>query len=231
MLVLEKLASLQNPERAKLMARYFKTGKGQYAEGDTFWGLSNPQVRSVVKEFYKQVSIEEVTTLVEYSTHEVRACGLLIWVEQFKKGSTIQRSRIVELYLSHLDYINNWDLVDLTAHFILGPWLLDKDRDILYELAQRNHLWSQRVAIITRFAFIRKGQFTDALRLCEGFLTHRHDLIHKATGWMLREIGKRDELVLKEFLDEHVLAMPRTMLRYAIEKLPPAERKAYLLAK
>jgi 3-methyladenine DNA glycosylase AlkD len=109
--------------------------------------------------------------------------------------------------------------------------LLDKDRDILYELAQRNHLWSQRVAIITCFAFIRKGQFTDAIHLCEGFLTHRHDLIHKATGWMLREIGKRDELVLKEFLDEHVLAMPRTMLRYAIEKLPPAERKAYLLAK
>jgi 3-methyladenine DNA glycosylase AlkD len=115
--------------------------------------------------------------------------------------------------------------------FYSRPWLLDKDRDILYELAQRNHLWSQRVAIITCFAFIRKGQFTDAIRLCEGFLTHRHDLIHKATGWMLREIGKRDELVLKEFLDEHVLAMPRTMLRYAIEKLPPAERKAYLLAK
>jgi 3-methyladenine DNA glycosylase AlkD len=157
MLVLEKLAALQNPERAKLMARYFKTGKGQYAEGDTFWGLSNPQVRSVVKEFYKQVSIEEVTTLVEHSTHEVRACGLLMWVEQFKKGSTIQRSRIVELYLSHLDYINNWDLVDLTAHFILGPWLLDKDRDILYELAQRNHLWSQRVAIITALLLFAKG--------------------------------------------------------------------------
>ncbi len=225
------IQQLRNPERAAFMAKYFKTGKGEYAEGDIFLGLSNPQVRVLVKRFSKKIAPQAITQLLTNPIHEYRFCGLMIWVEQFKKADIATQAQIIELYLAHIDYINNWDLVDCSAYYLVGVWLLDKDRSILYDLAQSKHLWAQRVAIISTLAFIRKGQFADTLQLAELFLPHTHDLIHKASGWMLREIGKRDILTLTEFLDEHSPKMPRTMLRYAIEKLPEKDRQYYLKRK
>jgi 3-methyladenine DNA glycosylase AlkD len=224
----QAILKLANPERAIQTTRFFKNGKGQYGEGDIFIGVSNPQVQAVVKELYKNMQIPEIQELIDDKIHELRFAGLLVLVAQYQKAHKNQQQTIVDFYLKNIHQVNNWDLVDCSAYKILGKFLLDKDRQILYDLAETGHLWSERVAVVSTMEFIRNGQFTDIFRLSERFLTHPHDLMHKACGWMLREVGKRDELALEEFLEEHLHKMPRTMLRYAIEKMEEKKRLGYL---
>jgi 3-methyladenine DNA glycosylase AlkD len=225
-----KQALLQrtNPERAILANRYFKTGKGEYGEGDIFIGLSNPQVQTLVKEYWKLTDMADVQELINDSIHELRFAGLLVLVIKFPKSSPFQQQEIVDFYLKNVQQINNWDLVDCSAYKILGKFLLNKDRIILYNLANSGHLWSERMAVVSCLEFIKNGQFSDIFNLSEKFLSHKHDLMHKACGWMLREVGKRNELALEEFLDEHLRKMPRTMLRYAIERMEEGKRLGYL---
>lgn len=223
------LIQLGSPEKAAFLSRFFKTGKGQYGEGDMFLGITMPEIRNIVKK-YPLLSIDEWIELLQSPYHEFRMAALIGLMKQFQKAKKdeLTQQRIFETYLSNLKYINNWDLVDVTCRDIVGAFLLHKERSILYELAVRPHLWSQRVAIVSTWYFISRNQFTDTLQLSELLLSHKHDLIHKAIGWMLREVGKRDELVLEEFLDTHVKQMPRTALRYAIERFPESKRKYYL---
>lgn len=224
----QALLQLANPERAIQTARFFKTGKGEYGEGDIFIGLSNPQVQALVKEHWKFTNITDNQELINDKIHELRFAALLVLVIQFPKSSPIQQQEIIEFYLKNIHQINNWDLVDCSAYKLLGKFLLHKDRQILYDLAESRHLWSERVAVVTCFEFIKNGQFSDIFNLSEKFLSHKHDLMHKACGWMLREVGKRDKLALEEFLDEHLQKMPRTMLRYAIERMEEGKRLGYL---
>ncbi len=222
-----ELAALADQERAVQVARFFQTGPGQYAEGDIFWGIPNPKVREVAKR-WSGLSLPEIEGLLRDPVHECRFAALLVWMKQYPKVSASDQQMIFDSYLAHLDYINNWDLVDLSAPLIVGHHLFDRDRQIIYELARRPHLWSQRVAIIATLYFIRQNQFSDTLALSKILLAHPHHLIHKAVGWMLREVGKRDLDVMEEFLHQHIAALPRTSLRYAIEKLPPFRRQYYL---
>ncbi len=222
------LLQLKNPERAIQTARFFKTGKGEYGEGDVFIGLSNPQVQSLVKAHWKFTTMADVQELINDKIHELRFAALLVLVAQFPKSSPVQQSTIIKFYLKNIHQINNWDLVDCSAYKLLGKFLLHKDRQILYDLAESGHLWSERVAVVACFELIRNKQFSDIFNLSEKFLSHKHDLMHKACGWMLREVGKRDELALEEFLDEHHSKMPRTMLRYAIERMEEGKRLGYL---
>lgn len=218
-----------NPERAAGALRFFKTGPGEYGEGDQFLGLTVPQVRSMLLQT-DNLAEADVLELLRSKWHEERLLALLILVRRFEKERKDEalRERIVKLYLANTKWINNWDLVDTSAPQIVGGWLLTRDRAVLSKLAKSKILWEQRIAVLATLTFIRKGQFGDTMRLSEQFLTHEHDLMHKACGWMLREAGKRDVEVLRMFLDEHATRMPRTMLRYAIEKLPDAERRKYL---
>jgi len=224
----QALLQLEDPDRAIQTARFFKTGKGEYGEGDLFIGLSNPQVQALVKEYWKFTNMADVQELINNKIHELRFAALLVLVTQFPKSSPFQQNKIIKFYLKNIRQINNWDLVDCSAYKLLGKFLLHKDRQILYDLAESGHLWSERVAVVACFEFIRNGQFSDVFNLCEKFLSHKHDLMHKACGWMLREVGKRDELALEEFLDEHLSKMPRTMLRYAIERMKEVKRLGYL---
>ena len=221
------LLALAQPERAALVARFFKTAPGQYGEGDQFLGLSMPQQHAVAKE-YRHLPIYETEQLVQDAYHECRMVGLLIWVYQTRKASPAQQTDILERYLANRQHINNWDLVDVTCPHILGRHVVRGSRSILYDLANENHLWSQRIAIVSTFALIRLGQFGDTFALAELLLPHKHDLIHKAIGWMLREVGKRNADALEEFLHDYVRQMPRTTLRYAIERFEPARRRYYL---
>lgn len=225
--VKQNVIALAQPERAILVARFFKTAPGQYGAGDQFLGLSMPQQHEVAKRF-KALDLFETERLIHDPYHECRMVGLLIWVAQFKKAGRSQQDAILERYLANRQYINNWDLVDVTCPHIVGQHLLTNDRSVLYDLAQENHLWSQRIAMVSTLALIRKGQFSDTFALAEILLPHKHDLIHKAVGWMLREVGKRNSDALEEFLHDHVRDMPRTTLRYAIERLDPGRRKYYL---
>jgi 3-methyladenine DNA glycosylase AlkD len=224
----QALLQLANPERAIQTARFFKTGKGQYGEGDIFIGLSNPQIQTLVKEYWKSMNPSDIQELINDPIHELRFAGLLVLVAKFPKSSPFQQQEIVDFYLKNVHQINNWDLVDCSTYKILGKFLLNKDRQILYDLADSGHLWSERIAVVSTLEFIRNVQFSDIFKLSEKFLTHKHDLMHKACGWMLREVGKRDELALEEFLDEHLQKMPRTMLRYAIERMEEGKRLRYL---
>lgn len=224
----QALLQIANPERAIQTARFFKTGKGEYGEGDVFIGLSNPQVQALVKEHWKSTNMTDIQELINDKIHELRFAALLVLVTQFPKSSHIQQQEIIEFYLKNIHQINNWDLVDCSAYKLLGKFLLHKDRQILYDLAESGHLWSERMAVVTCLEFIRNGQFADIFNLSEKFLSHKHDLMHKACGWMLREVGKRDELALEEFLDEHLQKMPRTMLRYTIERMEEGKRLGYL---
>jgi putative glycosyltransferase (TIGR04348 family) len=217
-----------NPKKAAFFPRFFKTGKRQYGEGDKFIGVTVPFQRQVAKRF-KTLPEREIKKLLDDPIHEHRLTGLLILVLQFEKSKEVaRREQIVRFYLDNLDRVNNWDLVDSSAHKILGVWLLKRDRAVLYELAESGHLWSERVSVIACLPLIKDGDFDDILRLAKHFLTHKHDLIHKAVGWMLREMGQYDEASLIRFLAKHYKKMPRTMLRYSIEKLPPAQRRAYI---
>ena len=226
------LRRLADPERAAGALRFFKTGLGEYGEGDQFLGITVPLTRSLLP-LSDDLTEMDVLALLHSEWHEERLLAALILVRRFGKAAHDEavRAHIVQLYLANTEWLNNWDLVDSSAPQILGTWLLQRERPVLRRLAKSKSLWEQRIAIVATQALIRDGQFDDTLGLCEHFLAHRHDLMHKACGWMLREAGKRDGAVLKRFLDKHAVRMPRTMLRYAIEKLTTAERQHYLSAR
>lgn len=221
------LQRLADPAIAQQSQRFFKTGKGDYGEGDQFLGIRVPVLRKQAKT-YEATPIHEIQALLESAFHEKRLCALLILVRQYKKGDTAKQEQIYNLYLSNTHHINNWDLVDSSAPYIVGPHLDGKDKTPLYGLAKSPSLWERRIAIMATFYFIRKDQFEDALAISQQLLHDDQDLIHKAVGWMLREIGKRELTIEKEFLQDHYKHMPRTMLRYAIEKFPTQERQRYL---
>src|ERR1035437_7735365 len=218
-----------NPQKAVLLQRFFKTGPGDYGEGDRFLGIMVPVQRSIAKK-YKELSLKEIKELLHSKFHEERLIALFILVEQFKKGDEQKKEDIFTFYHLHRKRINNWDLVDLTADRISGSYLLDKDKTILYKLAESKNIWDRRIAVMSTFHFIKYDSFDDALGIAEILLHDKHDLIHKAVGWMLREIGKRDINTEEGFLEKHYKKMPRTMLRYAIEKFPEKKRLAYLKA-
>ena len=226
--VKSQLLKLGDPVRAVHSLRFFKTGKGQYGEGDKFIGCTVPQTRSVAAK-YSKLPLEEVANLLKDEIHECRLCALVILTNKYSKANELDRFEILNFYISHTKYINNWDLVDISAHKIVGEWFKNReDRSLIYQLADSDLLWDQRIAIVSTFTLIRNNDFNDILSLSEKFLSHKHDLIHKACGWMLREVGKRDEVVLTYFLDQFAHQMPRTMLRYSIEKFDEELRKHYL---
>ena len=229
--LLEEIYRQADPAQVAGLARFFKTGPGQYGEGDKFLGIKVPVTREVVKDCWRKVGFAELEECVASEYHEVRLAGLLALVQVFahaKKDQALRR-RCVDFYLSHTDRINNWDLVDLSCYPLLGEWLLDKDRTILYDLARKGKtIWEQRIGMVSTMAFVRKGQLEDTFAIADILIGHPHDLIHKATGWLLREAGKRDKDALVSFLEPRYFRMPRTMLRYAIEKFTENERRKYL---
>ncbi len=223
------LRSFTNPEKAKILGRFFKTGKGEYGEGDKFLGIILPLQRSIVRKYWKEITFEEMKELVKSPLHEERLVSLLIAVDKFEKGNKKERKEIYDFYLSHTKFINNWDLVDLTAPRIIGAYLHDKDKEILTMLAKSKSLWEKRISILSTFYFIRQGDPSETFRIARLLINDKHDLIHKAVGWMLREIGKRcGEKAEEKFLQKYYKTMPRTMLRYAIEKFDNKKRKYYL---
>lgn len=226
---LHALESQRDPEKAAFFQRFFKCGPGQYGAGDRFLGLSVPQVRSVLAQ-YRTLPVPECMALLQSPYNEARLLALLILVAQYqrKRASEAERQAVFDAYLASRSRVNNWNLVDASAPAIVGGQLLQRDRALLYQLVQSASLWDRRMAVLATFAFIRAGDFADTLHLCEMLLGDREDLMHKACGWMLREVGKRDEAVLRAFLDAHAGQMPRTMLRYALEKLPAALRADYM---
>lgn len=219
-----------NFEVAKNLQRFFKTGPGQYGEGDVFAGLKNPQTRAIAKQF-KNLSIKDTTALLHSKIHEERLAALIIMVEQSKKANQQHYKQLFDLYLKNTKYINNWDLVDLSCKDVVGGYLVDKPRDILYQLAKSDLIWERRIAIISTAKFISANDFGDTLAIAETLMGDQQDLIHKAVGWMLREVGKRDETTLCGFLDKYAHKMPRTMLRYSLERLPENKRKKYMAAR
>lgn len=222
----KELKNKANPEKAKLLQGFFKTGKGEYGEGDVFLGVIVPETRKTAVKF-KNLPLKSVEELLKSKIHEERLCALLLLVHNYKKHPE-KREEIYNFYLKNTKYINNWDLVDLSCHQIIGDYLKDKDKSILYQLAKSDNIWERRIAIISAFASIRNNDFKDVVKISEILLNDKHDLIHKAVGWMLREMGKREPLYLIRFLNRHYKEMPRTMLRYSIEKLPEKQRKFYL---
>ncbi|MEM4259451.1 MAG: DNA alkylation repair protein [Candidatus Pacearchaeota archaeon] len=216
-----------NPEQAKALQRFFKTGKGEYGEGDIFLGIKVPEQRKIAEQFL-HLSSTELQKLLSSRIHEERLVSLLILINKYNLSDEKGKETIFNLYLSNTKNINNWDLVDLSAPKIVGEFLKNKDKSILYKLAKSQNLWEKRISIISTYAFIKEGKFEDTIKISEILLNDSHDLIQKAVGWMLREIGKRDIILLKSFLNKYSSKMPRTMLRYAIEKLPEKERKLYL---
>jgi 3-methyladenine DNA glycosylase AlkD len=216
-----------NPKKVGVFKSFFKTGAGQYGEGDVFIAVTVPQTRTVARQF-RDLPLPAISQLLQSKIHEERLLALIILVERSKKADADTRKTLHHFYLDHASRVNNWDLVDTSARELVGRYLEDRPRALLYRLAKSKSLWDRRIAIIATFHFIRLGDFQDTLKLCETFLEDSEDLMAKACGWMLREVGKRDEAVLKQFLDRHHGKMPRVMLRYAIERLSPATRRAYL---
>jgi len=231
-LLIEKMLSHADESQVEGLMRFFKTGPGQYGEGDKFLGIKVPVTREVVKACWKECGFEMLSECLASEYHEVRLAALLTLVQQYKHAKPESlKKQIVDYYLAHLDAVNNWDLVDLSCYELLGRWLLDKDAGLLYELARKGKtVWEQRIGIVSTMWFIRNGRLEDTYAIADILLYHEHDLIHKAVGWLLREAGKRDEKRLKDWLTPRCGSMPRTMLRYAIEKLPEEERKAFLKA-
>ena len=229
----------QDPAQVEGLSRFFKTGKGQYGEGDKFLGIKVPMTREVVKQCWQTTSFDDLEVCIVSEYHEMRLAALLTLVQIFKhagKRDSIRnlQQQCVDFYLSHTQYINNWDLVDLSCYELLGTWLLDKDRALLYDLARNgNTIWEQRIGMVSTMQFIRHGQLDDTYALADVFLEKSkplHDLLQKAVGWLLREAGKRDEQRLKDWLTTRCAVMPRTMLRYAIEKFSEKERLEWLKA-
>ncbi len=223
----QDLQKLANPQKAAILQGFFKTGKGEYGEGDVFLGITVPQQREIAKK-HVNVPFIEISYLLKSKVHEHRLTALLILIYQYQKADEDTKKKIVDFYLKQTQYINNWDLVDLSAHKILGDYLFDQDKKIVYTLAISKNMWERRIAVIATFAFIKQKKYDDTLKLCTSLLNDNHDVIHKACGWMLREIGKRDQKVLENYLDKHAHEMPRTMLRYSIERLDETKRKKYL---
>lgn len=225
--VLRRLRALADPSKAAFFPRFFKAGKGEYAEGDRFLGVSVPQMRGVANE-YAALPLADLERLLRSPWHEVRLTALLILVRQYERGDAQAKARAVRFYLTHLAGVNNWDLVDATAYKILGDWLRTRDRRPIHRLAKSRSMWEQRVAVVATYAFIREGDLGDTFAVADLLLCHPHDLLHKAVGWMLREAGKKNPDALRAFLRRRSSRMPRTMLRYAIERFPRAERSRWL---
>ncbi len=221
-----KLQELGSREKAKVLQRFFKTGPGEYGEGDVFVGVKVPELRKLAKE-YKKITVKEVKQLLRSAIHEERLLALFILVRKYSKGNEAEKKRIYELYLKNTQFINSWDLVDSSAHHIIGAFLVDKSKEPLYSLAKSMNLWERRISIISTFNFIKHDKYAETLKISEILLTDEQDLIHKAVGWMLREIGKRHMPTEEKFLRKHYKRMPRTMLRYAIEKFPEDKRQGY----
>ncbi|MAG17906.1 MAG: DNA alkylation repair protein [Candidatus Diapherotrites archaeon] len=227
MSILSELKKVSTKERAKSNAWFFKTGKGEYGEGDLFLGVTVPDIRTVAKKFL-YLSLTELKPPLKSKFHEERLAALLVLVECFKKADEKEKKKIFNFYLSNTKHVNNWDLVDLSAHKIVGEYLLDKDRTLLYKLVKSKSLWERRISVISTFAFIDGNDLEDTFKLSELLLHDKHDLIHKAVGWALREAGKKDKQKLVKFLKKHKSEMPRTMLRYSIEKFSENERKLFM---
>lgn len=219
-----------NPAQAKILSRFFKTGKGEYGEGDEFLGIKVPISRSIAKQF-KDLTLTEIQELLNSPIHEERLIALFILIEHFKKADEHTKKIIFNFYLRNTKRVNNWDLVDISAERIIGVYLLDKDKSMLFKLARSKKLWERRIAIMSTFHFIKNGNYETTLAIADMLLKDEHDLIHKAVGWMLREIGNRNLKVEETYLEKHYKIMPRTMLRYAIEKFPEKIRQAYLKGK
>ena len=222
-----RLRSLASPETARVLQGFFKTGPGQYGEGDVFLGIKVPAVRTVAKDF-PQVELQTAIGLLHSRFHEERLLALLFLMRYFADGDIHERQRAYQAYLANTQWINNWDLVDISAPHVVGAYLAGQERAPLYQLVRSPGLWERRIAMVATLHFIRKGDLDDTLQLAEHLLNDREDLMHKACGWMLREAGKRDQKRLESFLNQHGRAMPRTMLRYAIERFPEILRQAYL---
>jgi len=221
------LKNLSNTEKKKKLEKYFKTEKGEYGEGDIFLGISVGDQRKIAKK-YKKLTIPQVTELLQSRIHEYRLVALILLVEKYRKGNNAEKKTIAELYLKSTEWINNWDLVDISAPKILGDYYWDKPKNILYTLAESDNLWERRISVLSTFTFISKGSYEISLNIAEKLVKDDHDLIHKAVGWMLREIGKRDQAIEEEFLMKYYKTMPRTMLRYSIEKFDEEKRQFYM---
>jgi 3-methyladenine DNA glycosylase AlkD len=225
--LIQSLNDLADPLRAEKSKRFFKSGKNEYSENDQFIGISMPALREQVKK-HKGLPLTTCIELLPSPIHEIRMFALLMMVAEFKRGDQKAKSAIYHAYLDNRQWFNNWDLVDCSCYFIVGPFLEKTSRSILDELAQSESLWDRRIAMVSTYHFIKQNDFVDTFRLAELLLNDQQDLIHKAVGWMLKEVGKRDENQLKDFLEPRFQQMPRTMLRTAIEKLPAVERRFYL---
>ena len=228
--LLQDLENLKNPKKAKTLSGFFKTGNGQYGEGDVFLGISVPDQRAAAKK-HLSLNFQELNSLLKSKIHEHRLTALLILAEKYRKSGMDTKKKILDFYFKNMKYVNNWDLVDSTADKIVGSYLADKNKSVLYRLTKSKNVWERRISIISTFYFIRNNKFGDTLRISELLLHDRHDLIHKAVGWMLREIGKRDQYAEERFLRKHCKEMPRTMLRYAIERFDEKKRMSYLKIK
>lgn len=232
-ILISKTLSKADPSQVDGLSRFFKTGPGQYGEGDKFLGIKVPVTRGVVGESWKEVGFPDLEECLASEYHEIRLAGLLVLVKIFssaRRDIDLRRS-CVDFYLAHTDRINNWDLVDLSCYPLLGEWLLDKDRSLLYDLARNGKtIWEQRIGIVSTMTFVRHNQIEDTFAIADILLHHPHDLIQKAVGWLLREAGKKDKAALVAFLEPRYRSMPRTMLRYAIEKFPEGERKRYMMS-
>jgi len=225
------LKNCSSAEKAKTAQSFFKTGKGHYSEGDIFIGVTTPEIRKIIKEFI-DVSLDELQELLSSKIHEERACALFILVEKYKKSVHIDKNAIVEFYLKNTTHINNWDLVDISCYQILGSHFHGQDQSLFFKLAESSNMWERRIAIVSCLYSIRTHNYNDtAISITKKLLGDKHDLIHKATGWVLREVGKKDLGTLLAFLDLYAKTMPRTMLRYSIEKLPEEQRLFYLRLK
>ena len=222
-LIKKELQSKANKKKAKIYQGFFKTKMGEYGEGDVFLGLTVPEQRRIAKKYY-EIELNDLNALLKSKIHEERLTALLILVDKYKKD----KENVFNFYLKNLNYVNNWDLVDLTSNKIAGDFLLNKEKEVLYKLAKSDNLWERRVAIVSTFEFIKYNQFEDTLKIAEILLKDKHDLIHKAVGWMLREVGKKDLKKEEEFLNKYYKEMPRTMLRYAIEKFEENKRNFYM---
>ena len=225
---IQDLRARINKEKAAFFPRFFRTGPGEYGEGDLFLGVTVPNLRQVAKKHAPRLTLNDLEEMLQSPYHEIRLLSLIVMTLKYEQGNADVKGEMVELYLRNLHRINNWDLVDTSAHKIIGAYLYNRDRGLLYDLASRDHLWSQRVSIIASLYMIQKGEFEDTLKLAEILKNHPHDLIHKAVGWMLREVGKRNLQSELKFLDSHYRSMPRTMLRYAIEKFEEPLRQEFL---
>lgn len=228
----KELMSLEDIDKAKIFSRFFKSGPGEYGEGDQFLGLSVPTSRKLVAKYYRNLELPDLDKLLSSPYHEARLIALLVLVKKYQTTkSDSEKRKYYDYYLSHTKQINNWDLVDVTTPQIVGDYLLTHNRETLYKLARSHSLWERRISIMATFTFIRAGEYIDTLKISKILLNDPHDLIHKAVRWMLREMGKKDKAMLTNYLDQHAGVMPRTMLRYSIEKLTEAERQYYLKQK